>query len=240
MKRLAFATTLFVLLMIAATGAWADAIPPQVTLGPPPTNAPGATTSIVFTNSGGNRTFNFNTSCGSTPHCIFGGGQLDPLALDGSYTMWIKGGVPTLTPVPGGFGSFTVDMGSATMFMDVKLNGSMGELFAQVILTDLFSGGTPARPSPVATFDGTFMTLSSSGSFTSMFPPTGVGSIDFTVQLGNHRPLGPLAPNVTTSGYLSSGESVAPLVVPEPSSLALLGTGVLGLAALLRRKMIHP
>lgn len=234
MKRLAFATALLVLLTIAATGAWADAIPPQITLGPPPPNAPGAATSIAFTKSAGSSSFNFVTNCGAIAHCISGSGSFDPLGIDAPYTVWIKGPSTTLTFVDPS--DYSVGMGTATMFLDIKLGagGSLGDLLAAVVLTDLFGVKGPA-PS----FVGNFTTISSSGSFVANFPVGTPGSLDFTVQLGKHPTFGPLPVGKTTSGYLSSGEVVAPVVVPEPSSLALLGTGVLGLAALLRRKMIH-
>lgn len=232
MKRLAFATALLVLLTIAATGAWADAIPPQVTLGPPPPGVLGAAKSIVFTKGVGSSSFDFSGKCGGISQCISGSAELDPQVITATYTMWIKGPSPTITFVDPS--DYSVSMGTATMFLDVKLGagGSLGDLLGTVVLTDFYGVKGPAP-----TFDGTFTTVSSSGALAAIFPPTTVGSIDFTVQLGKHPTFGPLPVGKTTAGYLSSGEVLG--VVPEPTSLALLGTGVLGLAAVLRRKMIH-
>jgi hypothetical protein len=171
----------------------------------------------------------FVGTCGAIPQCIAGSASLDGPGITGSYQMLIKGGSLTLID---GSSDFTIDMGTSSVLLDVKLGsgGSMGELLATVTLTDLFGG-----KGRVPTFDGTFTTLSSTGSFASVYSPGAVGSIDFTIQLGKHPPFDPLPVGSTTGGYLSSGEVVAPTSVPEPTSLALFGTGVLGLAGLIRR-----
>lgn len=67
--------------------------------------------------------------------------------------------------------------------------------------------------------------------------PTGdYALVDFIVNLGGNPTLDAVYQGQvgSTQGYLSSGE-VAP--VPEPSRLLLFGSGMVGIAGLLRRKL---
>jgi hypothetical protein len=158
--------------------------------------------------------------------------DLGTSTVSGKYWLWLTGGPLTLT---GGPSDYTVNMGSSTLWLEVKLgpggNGALGDLKATVALTDLFGavGSTPQ-------FVGSFIDTAATVDFHGLFPTSTAlpGEADFTVKLPR-KGLAPWKLGAAVSGYVSSGEFVP--AVPEPSSLALMGTGVLGLAAMIRRKL---
>ncbi len=203
---------LMVLLTVSATSAWADPI--QITL------SSSTTGSAVFTNNGGTLSFSFSGISGNV--------LLEPQTMLGTY--WISmTGSPILT---GGPSDYTVNMNGAAIYLTVKLTGYSDTLTTNLYLTDLHAGmsGTPL-------FDGTFGNLTNTVGAQALsldFPNGTVGLVDFTVRLKNGQTLGTLGNHQSASGSISSGELYP---APEPSSLALLGTGILGLAGVIRRKM---
>jgi hypothetical protein len=146
----------------------------------------------------------------------------------GTYWMWMTGGIPTMT---GGPDHFTVNMGSTVIHLALQLTGFPDTLTTSLSLTDLF-GGTSSAP----TFDGTFANAATTGLYVTADFPSGVnGIVDFTIKLGNGTNIASLGVGQHMSGPISSGELVPS--VPEPGTLALMGTGVLSLAGLIRRKI---
>ncbi len=210
----------FVVLTVTATGAWASAI--QVTL------SSSSAGGVSFSNTGGTLGFSFTGTVGQCGHasCVSGNILLEPQVMIGQYWMWMTGS-PTLS---GGPSDYTINMNGGAVYIALTLVGYADTLTANLNLTDLRAGmsGTPL-------FDGTFWNTSSAGTYLAGDFPSGVsGAIDFTVRLNGGSRVGTLGNGQQVVGAVSSGEMVP---LPEPSSLALVGTGVLGLAGLIRRKM---
>ena len=229
MKKLALATACLVLLVIASTGAWANATSPQVTL------SKGTAGLYSFWGTGGQIDFTLTGLSGACGHanCVSGSAILDDGLGDitgGKYWMWLTGGPPDLT---GGPNNFTVDMGTSTLYMQIGLgphgDGTLGQIYGTVSLTVLSGGGTSTP-----TFNGMFTTLTTSGALSSLFPVGSRTELDFTLNLGPNTTFVVTQNGPMISGYVSSGELTP---TPEPGTVALMGTGVLSLAGMIRRRM---
>jgi PEP-CTERM motif len=213
MKKLAVAMVCLVLLTAGATAVWASAV--QITL------SSGSVGSVVFTGTGGIPQVNFGFT--GTCNCISGNALLEPSATLGTYVMWMVGSPDTLTQMSPG--NYAVG-GPNPIWLSVSFSG--GTLTTQLTLVDVF-GGSGKAPS----FEGTFTNATTIGTVAGF--PNGVsGSIDFAVRLSGGTSVSTLGSGTKISGFLSSGELVP---TPEPGTLALLGTGIVGLAGVIRRKI---
>ncbi len=202
------------MLLVATAGAWANAIP-QITL------SQSYIGNVDFSSSGGFLTSFWLTGtsaqCGaSKAGCVSGDVLLDPNKDIGTYWIWIVGNNPALTLLDSFAGVYAVVPGSYSINVEVDLNNG-GVFTGTMALTNLIAGpfGSPE-------FTGTYNTTSATtefkvDGFSTSSPPR---VVDFSL--------------VTVNGAVSSGELNSS--VPEPSSLALLGAGVLGLAGMIRRR----
>lgn len=240
MKKLLLLTSLS-LLLIAFTGMAYGSV--QVSLG-------ASVGNIGFVNQSGTtyvKPSGTGGACGATLNCVHGAGNFDngnmpPPQI--SYALWQ---VPTTPPVTGspfltnpqnGGDTYDVNMNGATWTLQICLivgGCGAGELTGTVNLTTvnnaLGMGGN------VPQLLGAFMAATATGGFAPYWPVGGSSGVDFDIALAsghftvnyvyNH-------PGTATSGRISSGEVMQG--VPEPGTLALMGTGILGLAGYIRRK----
>ena len=99
-----------------------------------------------------------------------------------------------------------------------------------VIFSGTFSGPVTLTGTQLA--NGTW-SYTLSGAITGTLKTTGFSTVASTVQLVFSTHKGPLANGGTAT--VSSGDTF--VVVPEPGTLSLFGTGLIGLAGLVRRKL---
>jgi len=180
-----------------------------------------AGSSIDFTNSGG-------TLAGSSAGLTLSGSTL--IAVNGLNGLGlVTGDLGTMTFSTGGLLSGSLDMGgsfSGGGSFVITGNGTNG-VPSGAIFTGTFSG--PVTWTLVTLANGTHnYTLTGSVSGTWYNGSTANGA---TVQLTINTGKG----FFDGSTSISSGDTN--IVVPEPGSLSLLGTGLIGLAAVVRRKL---
>jgi hypothetical protein len=167
------------------------------------------------------------TTCSKGTDCVAGFGLYG--ADLGSYQIWITGGNLSLGQPTGD--TYPVISGNAIVNFYFTL-GAAGSLQGTLGLQELIGGSTKAPE-----FLGSFTASAASGVFAGAFPLGVAADTDFTVHMGNAKSVNQIyhANGISSSGYLSSGEVVAP--TPEPATLGLLGSGMLTMAGLLKRRL---
>ncbi len=213
---------LFVFASIAILTGTSNGTTTLVTLGQ------SSPSQVLFTNTGSdNVSMSFTGTCGSNPDCLSGPGYYvanGGITNAGTYDMWITGGAPSLGSPAGSV--YPVDMDGAT----INFTFGHGSSFLDGTVTlDSIIGGTNLP----RFIGGLYITSTNIPGFSN----GEYADMDFSVYLGSN----PLIDDVyagsapSTTGPLSSGEFAA---TPEPSSIALFGSGVLALAAALKRKLL--
>lgn len=182
---------------------------------------------ILVTNTGPNSAdLSFTGTCGTHSDCLTGLGFYG--ANVGSYSMWFaSGGSGSLTLGSPTSGVYPLNMAGNTI--DFAFSYGSSFLDGTITLSNVTDGTNTPR------FIGDLNITSSN---LPGFTDGGHADLDLNAYLGNNPKIDQVFSGEahSTRGPLSSGELV-PTTTPEPSSMALFGSGVLGLAGLVRRKL---
>jgi PEP-CTERM motif len=178
---------------------------------------------VLFINTGpDSASFSFTGMCGAQSNCLSGYGYYGSNV--GTYEMWVVGGPMTLGSPTSGV--YPIDMSGATIYFTFSYGSSY--LDGDLLLENVTDGTEMPR------FIGG-MDISSSN--LPGFPNGRYVDFDGNIYLGSGPTLDQVYAGTapSTRGFLSSGQF---LPIPEPGSIALFGSGILGLAGLLKRKMM--
>ncbi len=179
---------------------------------------------LLFTNTGlDSANLSFTGTCGSAD-CLTGLGYYGTNV--GTYSMWFVGGSGSVQLLAPTAGVYPLDMSGNTI--DFAFAYGTSFLDGTVALNNVTDGSEAPR------FIADLLVTSSN------IPGFVVGTnapFDFNAFLGTNPTIDQVFSGQfhSTQGPLSSGEIVPS--TPEPSSFLLFGSGVLGLAGLLRRKL---
>lgn len=183
---------------------------------------------VEFTNVVGTETatISFLGSCGATANCISGEAYVG--SKSGKYDMWITGNNPLITTTSSP-DVFAVNMNGGTMNFAFSIGSA--KLDGTIQLTTLKDG--TANPQVI----GTLTVSSATGLFAALWKAGNIVPLDMTIYLGNNPFVGGVITSGNgsgTSGVISSGEIVS---APEPTSIALIGSGLLAVGTMLKRRL---
>jgi PEP-CTERM motif len=209
-------------LMFSAATASAD----EIALG-------ASNSALGVTCTGGSCTLSISGSLGSSTTAQFdiGNPPTDTTPNPPGGSFWFTGG-PTILTTSNGGTSFNVDPSSTAW--GFSFDDNLGDtLSGTVSWTEWDNATLKGFNTAILQLNQNGLTCTGIAQFCSDFANGGL--IDMQFNLG--QDLGTLYNNGgSESGSVSSGE-ITPASVPEPGSLALFGSGLIGIASFLRRKI---
>lgn len=181
---------------------------------------------ILITNTGPNSAeVSFTGTCGANSDCLSGFAYYGSSV--GTYSMWFASGSGDLTLGSPTGGVYPINMGGNTIDFAFNFGGFF--LDGTVTLNNVTDGSNAPR------FIGGLLVTSSN---LAGFGDGVYSDLDFNAYLGNNPTIDEVYSGMahSTQGPLSSGE-IVPGTTPEPTSIALFGSGILGIAGVLRRRL---
>ena len=175
-------------------------------------------------------------TCGTIHFSPSSGPHITPSVVRGQSNSIIGGAYPGTNAAPSGMwltgNNPIVTTASTPNIFPVNMNGLTANfnfvVGSRAITTSISNKGAPRSSRPL-TVSG------SSGIFTALWKSSGIEPPGFSVSSSSHTP--PIDSGSTASGAISSGGILGSSTAPEPASIALIGSGLLAIGGVLKRRL---